>query len=144
MFIFSRPSARAAAWILSIRLAILPHSAWAVEPFGMKDLTDDQRAILFHELEKYAVVTAGLNYCERPPFLQNRIRSVATGCVEAQSLDMIEERFDNEVKKWSGRTDCSDKKLQIIMDRATQKMRWLVDDIKTACKLRIFYKIRSF
>src|ERR1700730_17892355 len=72
----------------------------------LQDLTDSQRAILFQELEKYAVVTAALNYCEHPPFLERRVRAVATGCVTPKSLDTVETRFREEVTKWSGKTDC--------------------------------------
>src|SRR5205085_133693 len=106
--------------------------------------TQKQRNVLFSEIEKYALATAGMNYCGRPPFLEKRVRTAAAGCVTPQSLDAVEARFREEVAKWSGRTDCADKRLQSIMNTAERKFRWLLDDIKRACRLRVLYKFRLY
>ena len=112
--------------------------------YDLNEITAAQRRIIFEEVEKYAVVTAGLNYCGRPPFLARRVRAIATDCVTPQSLDAVETRFNEEVAKWSGKTDCDNKKTQQIFATATKKFQWLIDDISTACKYRVLYKFRLF
>jgi hypothetical protein len=112
--------------------------------YDLNDLTDAQKQILFKEVEKYAVVTAAMNYCARPPFLERRVRAVATGCATPQSLDAVERRFQEEVAKWSGKTDCEDKNLQRIFATATKKFGYLIDDITKACKYRVLYNFRLF
>jgi hypothetical protein len=121
----------------------LPAQALA-ELYDLKNLTAAQREILSKELEKYADVTGAMNYCERPPFLERRVRAAASGCVTPESLDVIEAQFKDSVARSSGRINCADKNLQRIFDTAAQKMGYLIDDITKACKLRILYNFRLF
>jgi hypothetical protein len=121
----------------------LPGQALA-ELYDLKNLTGAQREILTKELEKYADVSGAMNYCERPPFLERRVRAAASGCVTPESLDVIEAQFKESVAKSSGKINCADKNLQRIFDTAVKKMEYLIDDITKACKLRILYNFRLF
>lgn len=116
----------------------------SAELFDLKNLTEAQRKILFEQVQNYATVIAAMNYCERPPFLERRVRAVASNCITPDSLDAVEARFKEEVAKESGRIDCTDKTLQRIFGTATEKMGYLIDDLRKACKLRVFYQFRLF
>jgi hypothetical protein len=129
--------------LAAVFVAVCPVAGYA-DMYDLKDITEAQKQTLFKEVEKYAVVSAAMNYCGRPPFLVRRVRAVATGCVTPRSLDQIEEKFQQEVAKWSGKRDCEDKETQRIFETATKKFRWLIDDIATACKYRVLYKFRLF
>jgi hypothetical protein len=129
---------------LACLLAAAAPQPAASEMLDLQDLDPAQRTFLYKELEEYALVTAALNYCRRPPYLEERIREVATGCVAPDALDTVATRFREHVARSTGEYDCGDARLQRLFDTAHQKFQLVVDDLKAACRYRVFYRISPF
>jgi hypothetical protein len=125
-----------AAQILS---AVAPASS--ADLFKLADLTSAQRADLFDQADAYGLVTAMLNFCQRPPKLVERLTPIAEGCFEKESFTEVANRYNAAVVREAGRWDCSDKGMRVMTPKFEQKIDNLVSNVKTACRFRSFYKI---
>lgn len=109
--------------------------------FKLADLSDKQRTDLFGQIDAYGLLTAMLNFCQRPPKLEERLSPIVNGCVEKESITVVVKRYNAAVVAESGRWDCSDKGLRTMIPKYEAKIDSVVSGMKTACRFRSFYKI---
>jgi hypothetical protein len=109
--------------------------------FKLADLSNEQRAELFAQVDAYGLLTAMLNFCQRPPKLEQRLSPIVNGCVEKESITVVVNRYNAAVLKEGGRWDCADKGLRTMIPKYEGKIDSVVSSMKTACRLRSFYQI---
>jgi hypothetical protein len=109
--------------------------------FKLADLSTQQRTELFAQIDAYGLLTAMLNFCQRPPKLEERLTPVVDGCVDKESFAAVVKRYNAAVQREGGRWDCSDRGLRTMIPKYEAKIDGLVSSMKTACRLRSFYNI---
>jgi hypothetical protein len=109
--------------------------------FKLADLSNAQRTELFTQIDAYGLLTAMLNFCQRPPKIVERLSPIVDGCVEKASFDVVVNRYNAAVVAEGGRWDCSNKGLRTMIPKYESKIDNVVADMKTACRFRSFYKI---
>jgi hypothetical protein len=109
--------------------------------FKLADLSNEQRDTLFEQIDRYGLLTAMLNFCQRPPKLVERLTHIVNGCVEKASITVVVSRYNAAIAAENGRWDCSDKGLVTMIQKYEAKIDSVVSGMKTACRFRSFYNI---
>jgi hypothetical protein len=109
--------------------------------FKLTDLSNDQRAELFTQIDAYGLLTAFLNYCQRPPNIVARLTPIVQGCVEEASWTVVKDRYTAAVVDNSGAYKCAPPGAAIKFSEFERKIDNIISNMRTACRLRSFYRL---
>jgi hypothetical protein len=124
-------------WALVCCFSVGPAAA---DPVRLADLSDAQRTELFVQIERYGLVTAYLNFCQRPPNLVAKLMPIVQGCIEEASIATIRDRYTYAVVISSGLYNCEGRDPNMIA-RFERTLASLISNVRTACRLRSFYNL---
>jgi hypothetical protein len=108
--------------------------AAAAQIYDLQDLSAEQQAELWRQLEVHAAAVAMLNYCRRPPLLQERLSEIAADCVNQQSWSTVTSRFQDRLRAYQYRWDCSDPANLTSMVAWERKINALVRAARRVCR----------
>jgi hypothetical protein len=129
-------------WLCAAIVALLCCTGARCETlFKLSDLSDDERNDLFTQVDAYGAVTAFLDYCRRPPNLVAQLTAIAPGCVDPTSFTAVLDRYTAAVVRNSGPYRCAGPGAATMIPEYEAKIASVVSKMKTACRLRSFYKI---
>lgn len=113
--------------------------------FDLSDLSDQQREVLFNGVDGYAVVEAFLNYCQRPPELESKVRKIAKGCISEKSLSSVAERYAHQITIETGnppyKYNCADPGVRYMANKFEKKIELFLANLKYACRFRALYSL---
>jgi hypothetical protein len=109
-------------------------SAAPANLYDLENLNGRQESELWHQLEIHAAAVAMLNYCRRPPQLEERLGEIAPNCVTARSWSTVEARFKDELRAYQYRWDCSDPATVTSMVAWERKINELIRVARRACR----------
>jgi hypothetical protein len=104
--------------------------------YDLGDLDAELRAELWRQLDIHAAAVAMLNYCQRPPLLEQRLGEIAANCVTASSWAVVESRFESRLRVYRNRWDCGDPGTRSTMVSWERRLNALVRAAKRACRWR--------
>jgi len=123
-----------------VLLLMLPKAGQG-DVFKLSNLTHQQQTELFYQADAYGLLSAFLNYCQRPPRLVQRLASIAQGCVEEFSFAAVRDRYTTAAVQNSGAYNCSGPELVSKVLEFERKIDSLIASFQTACRLRVFYNL---
>jgi hypothetical protein len=104
--------------------------------YDLEDLDNAQLTELWRQLEIHAAAVAMLNYCQRPPLLEQRLGEIAADCVTDRSWATVEHRFQDQLRAYRYRWDCTDPGTRISMVDWERRLNALVRAARRACRWR--------
>ena len=116
-------------------------SAFCQTLFKLSDLTDDHRAYLFDQIDRFGLLTAMLNFCQRPPHMIEKLSPILDGCVDEASIAVVKDRFNQAVVNNSGAYNCGAPGIATAVARFEALIVNVVSQVRTGCRLRTLYSI---
>ena len=120
-------------------ICLILGSAHAETKFSLADLTAEQRAELYKQVDAYGFATAYLNACHRPPRIVERLSPIARGCVDEESFNKVKTMYNAAVHAYSLRFNCSAPGADRMMAKIEQKIEYVVSTARNACRLRSLF-----
>jgi len=109
--------------------------------FKLSDLSNDRRAELFTQIDAWGLVTAFLNYCQRPPNIVEKLTPIVQGCVDEASFAAVKDKYNAAVVSNSGGYDCAGPGTNKKIPEIEGKIASAISRMRTACRLRSFYHL---
>jgi len=120
-------------------ICFIPGRADAETKFSLADLTAEQRAEFYKQIDSYGLATAYLNACHRPPRIVERLSPIARGCVDEESFNKVKTMYNAAVLTYSSRYNCSAPGAGTMVANIEQKIEEIVSTARNACQLRSFF-----
>jgi hypothetical protein len=126
---------------IALPTALYCGSARCEDLIKLSDLSDTQRAELFTQIDYYGLVTAFLDYCQRPPNLVQRLTPIVQGCVDPASYTAVLDRYTTAIVENSGPYNCRGPGWEKKIPEFEAKIVSLLSSMKTACRFRSLYRV---
>jgi hypothetical protein len=120
-------------------ICFIPGRADAETKFSLADLTAEQRAEFYKQIDSYGLATAYLNACHRPPRIVERLSPIARGCVDEKSFNKVKTMYNSAVLSYSSGYNCAAPGADTLVAKIEQKIEKIVSTARSACQLRSFF-----
>jgi hypothetical protein len=108
---------------------------------GLSDLSSDQQAELYTQIDAWGAATAEFDYCRIPLHLIADLTPIFEGCVDPASLAAVLDRFTAGVVAYSGAVPCDAPGVRDYVPDIQRKAMALISAAKIGCAARSFYKV---
>jgi hypothetical protein len=111
------------------------------EKFSLSDLSNEQRGMLFTQIDAYGLATAYLNACQRPTNLVARLAPIARGCIEEPDIVTVVKMYKQALARHTAKYNCAAPGAPEMIAKIEQKIAMIVSGLDQACHSRSFYRL---